>query len=377
MENEKELALALVTTLTPTPDIGYVKNHRSLLDTELHKDDQRFKVYMTILLSVKWKHEPPWKYKGVEYQCGPGQMVTSYEGLANRCNSKHIDKSKVRRILEWLVKHGYITLETRYRQSIKITVRDWHITQAQKPTQETAQEPAQETNPETPINIDVFEGDEKKAAQKPTQETARIKEGFKKVKEKGGGTENNPPSPSHKKILKTYYTLYQKYTGESKHTSFKKDSQMLDKYQIPVNDTDTVITMLTKWFEYADKGTVNSLYPLAWFCSQYDEICSKLKDKIEAQREEDRREAVRIERQRRQDEEERQRDKERHIEEQRIASLTPEQRELEKIDNRIQTLNLFITGRQQANDTSLLDKVREYQSELKELERRRAELTQQ
>ncbi len=274
MANDKELAL--VTTLTPTPGPGFVKHHRSFMDAELYEDDQKVKVYMTILLSVKYKHES-WIYKGVQYHCGPGQMVTSYEGLAARCKSKNIDKSKVRRILDYMVKHGYITLETRYRQSIKITLCDWNTTQARldEPTQETAQEPTQEPNPETPINIDVLEGGEKKAAQEPTQEPARIKEGFKEDKRKGRGTDTAPPSSLHEKILNAYYELYHKHTGKRKPKDINYHSKTLDKYEITNNDTDTVIAMMNKWFEHADTGTKSKLYPLQFFCSQYDEICAK------------------------------------------------------------------------------------------------------
>jgi len=55
MATDKELALA--TTITPTPGPGFVKQYRSFMDTELYEDDQKVKVYMTIMLSVKWKHE--------------------------------------------------------------------------------------------------------------------------------------------------------------------------------------------------------------------------------------------------------------------------------------------------------------------------------
>lgn len=350
--------------------IGFVKSQRSIMDGPIWNEDAtRFKIWGAIYYKANYKPYT-WEYKGEIYHCEPGQFVTSYQKLADLCKSKDITRKVVINTCKFLVKHEYITIESKYKSNIKITVIELYRAQF------GAQFGAQIENPETPVTIEENEIELKERAQFGAQFGATNKEkNLKNVQEGGGAPKNTPPTQSHKKILKAYYLLYQKYTGKSKQTRFKQDSNILDKHQIPINDTDTVITTLTGWFEYADNGTIERLYPLPWFCSQYDEICNKLKDKIEAQREEDRREAQRIERQRKFNEEHDRKEAEKAAEDKRIASLTPEQRELEKIDNRIQTLNLFITGRQQANDTSLMDKVREYQSELKELERRRAELT--
>ncbi len=266
-----------------TKKVGWVKQHRSITDTVIYEwSGARFKIFHNIVSSANWKANK-WPFRGREYDLQPGQLVTSYSSIAKACKSKDITYNLVRTTCQKLVEHGYIEMETIYRTSIIITVLGWRE-QYGGVTENITEGVTEISEGGNPENVDIAglltggEGENVAGgSQNGSQKISTIEEvrSLKNIKEKGSIPKMPPPSSAHVKILNNYYQSYHKHTGKRKHRDINYLSKTLDKYEITNNDSDTVIAMLSKWFEHADQGTKGKLYPLPFFCQQYDEICNK------------------------------------------------------------------------------------------------------
>lgn len=253
--------------------VGFVKDWRSIMNEPLWEwPAVRFKVYAAIRYMVNYRPNT-WTFRGTEYHCEPGQVVTSYGHIAETCKNKEITPKVVRTTCRLLAEHGYITLETKFKTNIKITIVDWDKTQGfiDERSQNRSQSWSQNGTPETLAIEGNSEGSELEREQERSQNRSTIEEDLKNIEE-GKGSNDTSPSPNHKKILKAYYQLYQKYTNKAAPVNFKRDSNTLDKYNVPTNNADQVIDKLKVWFENADQGTIDRLYPIGFFSSQYDEV---------------------------------------------------------------------------------------------------------
>ncbi len=263
-----------------TKKVGYIKQHRTLMDTPIWQwPSTRFKIYACLYMMANWQANK-WTFRGREYDLQPGQLVTSYENIVKEAKSKDITYKIVRTTCRKLAEEGYIKLETVYKTSVIITLIDWQRTQGQI---ETGTETGTEldttgTELENPEKVDIKgyltggdSGPDIEREQKRAQNWATIEEDLKN-KEEGKGSKDDPPSHSNVKILKAYYQLYEKYTKKPAAVKFKRDSKILDNHNINEKETEQVIRNLEQWFKDADTGTVKKLYPLGFFCSQYDEI---------------------------------------------------------------------------------------------------------
>ena len=65
---------------------GYIKLYRELKKKAIWKTstNEQKVILITLLLMVNWE-EVEWEWKGEEYICKPGQMITSIKNIIDEC----------------------------------------------------------------------------------------------------------------------------------------------------------------------------------------------------------------------------------------------------------------------------------------------------
>ena len=99
-------------------DKGWIKLHRSIMDSGVYSDNLRFKAWVDLLLRVN--HEDnEWFERGKLIQVKKGQCITSVRQLGESWNCH---KSTVDKILKQFVQMGMIKRESRTGEYTIITV---------------------------------------------------------------------------------------------------------------------------------------------------------------------------------------------------------------------------------------------------------------
>lgn len=101
---------------------GWIKLHRCMLDKTTWRSCNANQTRLLITLLLMANHSPEeWIWKGVRYQCKPGQFITSQESLMEKTG---LTRQAIRSSLKKLEKVDFITIETTKTNSL-ITVVNW------------------------------------------------------------------------------------------------------------------------------------------------------------------------------------------------------------------------------------------------------------
>lgn len=105
-------------------NLGWIKLYRELKSKSIwqRSSSQQKVVLITILMTVNHE-ENKWEWKGEEFICKPGQMITSLESLAKECG-KDVTIQNVRTAIERFKKLGFLTNESTKTGRL-ITVVNW------------------------------------------------------------------------------------------------------------------------------------------------------------------------------------------------------------------------------------------------------------
>lgn len=113
---------------TLTDGKGWVKIHRELLDKPiwiLSSSEQKV-ILVTLLLMANHK-ENKWEWNGSQYDCAPGQFVTSLEKIAEK-SGKDISIQNVRTAIKRFEKYDFLTNESTKTGRL-ITIVNWELYQ--------------------------------------------------------------------------------------------------------------------------------------------------------------------------------------------------------------------------------------------------------
>jgi len=105
-------------------DLGWIKLYRELKAKSIWQlsSPQQKVVLITILMTVNYE-ESKWEWKGQQFSCKPGQLITSLSSLAKECG-EGVTIQNVRTALERFEKLGFLTnLSTKTGRLI--TVVNW------------------------------------------------------------------------------------------------------------------------------------------------------------------------------------------------------------------------------------------------------------
>lgn len=103
---------------------GWIKIHRELGDKPLWLEstsDQR-SVLMALLMMVNYEPNK-WEWQGEQYECMPGQVVTSLQKIAEK-SGKGVSIQNVRTALKRFEKLGFLTNESTNKNRL-ITIVNW------------------------------------------------------------------------------------------------------------------------------------------------------------------------------------------------------------------------------------------------------------
>lgn len=109
-------------------DKGWIKIHRELLDKpiwQLSTPEQKV-ILITLLLLANHK-EKKWEWKGTQFQCQPGQFVTSLEKIVEKAGID-ISIRNVRTAITRFEKLGFLTNESTKTGRL-ITIVNWEVYQ--------------------------------------------------------------------------------------------------------------------------------------------------------------------------------------------------------------------------------------------------------
>ena len=118
---------------------GWVKIHREIGDKPIWLEstsDQR-SVLMALLMMVNYEPNK-WEWQGEQYECMPGQVVTSLQKIAEK-SGKGVSIQNVRTALKRFEKLGFLTNESTNKNRL-ITIVNWGVYQG------SDDEPNKQTN---------------------------------------------------------------------------------------------------------------------------------------------------------------------------------------------------------------------------------------
>ena len=117
--------------MAETDDTGWLKLHRSSLDSRVFTDDWLWRLWCWCLMRALWK-------RGWQLGCElhPGQFVTGREAAAERLG---VSGSKWYRGMQKLQEFGQIELRANSRFTV-VTICNWQVYQQEDPPQRTASE---------------------------------------------------------------------------------------------------------------------------------------------------------------------------------------------------------------------------------------------
>lgn len=143
---------------------GWIKIHRELFDKPIWvlSSSEQKAVLITLLSMANYK-EKRWEWNGQQYDCVPGQFITSLEKIAEK-SGKDVSIQNVRTAIKRFEKYGFLTNESTKAGRL-ITIVNWGIYQV---------------NDEEP-NKDV-DKDLTKSQQRPNKDLTTTKE-YKELKE--------------------------------------------------------------------------------------------------------------------------------------------------------------------------------------------------
>lgn len=103
---------------------GWIKLHRILIKKSIWQcsTPEQKVILITALLCASHK-EKKWEWKGEIYNIQPGQFITSYEKLCEKCGKK-ITVQKLRTALERFAKYEFLTYETTNKNTL-VTIINW------------------------------------------------------------------------------------------------------------------------------------------------------------------------------------------------------------------------------------------------------------
>lgn len=155
---------------------GWIKIHRELFEKPIWVlSSSAQKTILITLLSMANYKEKKWEWNGQQYDCAPGQFITSLEKIAEK-SGKDVSIQNVRTAIKRFEKYGFLT-NVSTKAGRLITIVNWGIYQV---------------NDEEP-NKDVDKG-LTKSQQRPNKELTTTKE-YKEYKEyKEGNKEKEKDS---------------------------------------------------------------------------------------------------------------------------------------------------------------------------------------
>ena len=107
---------------------GWIKLYRELIDKPiwLNSTPEQKSVLTTLLCMVNYL-ENQWEFKGKQYSCKPGQLITSLTSIKKRCG-KGISIQNVRTAIARFKKLGFLTDESTHHNRL-ITICNWEVYQ--------------------------------------------------------------------------------------------------------------------------------------------------------------------------------------------------------------------------------------------------------
>lgn len=107
---------------------GWIKLHRKLLKNSLWEDcTPEQKVIMITLLLMANHNEKKWIFSGEEYECKPGQFVTSLPSIQEKVG-KGITTMQIRQALKKFEKYSFLTCKSTNKNRL-ITIENWELYQ--------------------------------------------------------------------------------------------------------------------------------------------------------------------------------------------------------------------------------------------------------
>lgn len=110
---------------------GWIKLHRKLMEKAIWKlstPEQKVVLVTTLLLANHSANQ--WEFEGKQFECQPGQFVTSLNSLAEACG-KGVSVQNVRSALNRFEKYGFLTNKSTSTGRL-ITIVNWEKYQARK-----------------------------------------------------------------------------------------------------------------------------------------------------------------------------------------------------------------------------------------------------
>ena len=134
--------------ITMKKEQGWIKLHRKLLDSDMWKclSLKQKDIMITCLLLANHKSNQ-WEFDGKIYTVNPGEFITSYQNLAERCD-KSVSISSVRTALAKLEKWNFLT-RTSTSKSTKITICKWKTYQEKRTENRTITDKQTANEPQT------------------------------------------------------------------------------------------------------------------------------------------------------------------------------------------------------------------------------------
>jgi hypothetical protein len=110
---------------------GWIKLHRKIQDSPLYKrlSSKHRDVMIQVLLMAN--HAPAkWIWQGKEFECNPGQFITSLDSIKQKC-APDVKMQSIRTALVLLEKHEFLTNKSTKTGRL-ITVLNWHTYQSKE-----------------------------------------------------------------------------------------------------------------------------------------------------------------------------------------------------------------------------------------------------
>lgn len=115
---------------------GYIKLYRKMQKSPLYKSlNSKQRDIMINLLLMANHEENRWIFDGKEYNLKPGQMITSLEGIKEKC-AKDVSIQNIRTCLLKLEKGGFLTNKSTNKNRL-ITIENWELYQSNSKNQQT------------------------------------------------------------------------------------------------------------------------------------------------------------------------------------------------------------------------------------------------
>lgn len=232
---------------------GWFKLHRDLLDKPIwvESSPEQRSILITLLMMVNYESNR-WEWQGEQYECKPGQVITSLQKIAEK-SGRGVSIQNVRTALKRFEKLNFLTNESTNKNRL-ITVVNWRIYQGGE----------DETNKQ--VNTQLTSNQQAANKQLTTIKNIRSKEG--KNKELKDIVGHSPDHIPYKEIIdylnKKADTNY-RHTGKKTQTLIKARSNE----GFTVEDFNQVIDIkVNEWLQ--DKTMNKYLRPETLFGTKFE-----------------------------------------------------------------------------------------------------------